>query len=1596
MKRPTGPSLRFLLHALPLVLAAAPLAAKEVMITVRRDFGASETPEVELHYSRSAPFTVRVYRPKDMKEFVTSQADLRRAWRQPAVEWNSAKYLFSGLNKTRLDLDWLRTAADFDLRKRLMEDFGGGSWSPSPTRLSEGPAKIVAGPGQFDLLNEFSFEPDAGDAKEPFDVPGFDWWFSRQGRFRQKVVSLPKLAPGFYLVQVLQGDLEGQVVLVVNDLQAVLQQTDGAAVVKVARRDGRPAAGVAVDARNLQGAWVAAGKTDTDGVLELPNVKDGELLAILSEKDSTAIVDTEFFPTTAVFPDVYLYTDRPLYKKGAKVRFRGILREPSGGLSRLFTGWAGTPEVARVAILDLAGTTVVKEVAAPLTPFGTFSGELVLDGEDLNGVYRVTAKVAGAAHAGEFRVREYVKPLFFFKVDVAQETLRAGETLTAKVAVERYAGGVPPGVKVSAQLVRVRSEAPQWIEDAGLGETGSATTYGWDSPRGESVSVPFPVADADEVALDAQGKATITLKLPEKLPGPPNHDYAFVLRLFGKDPDGNVASFSKSFPDARSEVVALAKASSVYASADKPATLSVRAVYPSGKSYGRTKGKVVLTLTPYRLPPVTKEIAFATREDGRWETPVPTDASGRLDALVTLEDRAGRPTTAEATIVVAPQKPGAPITDVSEVTILQERDTFEPGETARALVLLPEGWGEGGSDRGRLYLTVAGRRIHEQRVQKVQGLWAWIAQPILPSFGTAAYVVLGYPDPVRGWMERTVTLRIPPKDKALSVSVKPQAPFVKPGQRQALALRVTDASGRPVEAEVSVAVVDKAVLALQPEFRPPLLAFFYPLERLNLMSFYSREFQSYGYGERLARLYRPNFWLAATKPDKKDQKEDDTAYWNARVVTDADGRATVAFRLPANQTTWSVSAVAVDTRGRFGEGASAFGTNAPVTLSVAAPPFLRRGDKAQVRLLVANQEKKAKDVSAALVAGAGMALEAPLAVTANLAPRQEASGKGMLTLRELPASGGAALATTLTVGGETQRFEHPLRTLTDAVTFGETRALKPGEPFTANLGPGEALVEARIFATNGFTAALVPSLRWLLTYPWGCAEQVTSMTVPNLVVKSLFDPQRGAPASGQEEMWKNAVDFSAAGVARLKTLQNLDGSFAWWPGQGKGDSAMTALVLMLVSSTDDAAALKTLDAARALGWLREKTPNASSSEGVVATYVASRLVVLGVLPAAGASAEATLRLQGAWAAAGGTVLDKSLLLLALKNFSMESKPGLDRVTRDLLAAVSADVAAALEKPGSEDPARWTPLAGSWARYPGRLGSTLAVAAHALRVHGRLDAAHQKTLARRLLDRFDGRHFGSTFETSQVLVHSAWLVESEMRAARALPKVRVRAGGADLPPSALTVRETPGGVEIAVDPREAAKGPLTVEGGGEDVVLRARLVRVVPFDRAPAVRGGWDLRREYFRLNPKTGALAPLEGSVTIGDLVYVKLTFKPRAGSLPWWASSYTLLTDQVPAGFSVVEEDRIYDAAPFKLGLHAAGYATRDLRNDRVTWTFSFARAFMDRAVQTGVVLRAQVAGDFSAGVARLEDFYDETLYSQTASRRLGVDPLPDRPRAK
>ena len=377
------------------------------------------------------------------------------------------------------------TAADFQLRTRLKEDFGGGSGlSPSPrasprARRRSSRARRVR-PRQGVLVR-------AGRRRreEPFDVPGFDWWFSREGRFRQKVVPLPKLAPGFYLVQVLQGDLEGQVVLVVNDLSAVLQQTDGAALVR--SRGATAARPPGADRRREEPAR-RVGRGGQDG--RRRRASDPERQGHASSSPSSgrrtrprswtrsSSRRRRYFPTSTSTRTVRSTRRARRCASAASCasRARGLR-----GSSR--SGRAGPRSHASRSWTSPA-RTVVKEIDAPVD--GRSGRSPASSSSTARTSTASTASPRGSRaprHAGEFRVREYVKPLFFFKVDAAEETLRAGGDADGEGG-SRALRGRRAARREGLRTARPRRpEAPQWIEDAGLGETGSATTYGWDSRR---------------------------------------------------------------------------------------------------------------------------------------------------------------------------------------------------------------------------------------------------------------------------------------------------------------------------------------------------------------------------------------------------------------------------------------------------------------------------------------------------------------------------------------------------------------------------------------------------------------------------------------------------------------------------------------------------------------------------------------------------------------------------------------------------------------------------------------------------------------------------------------------------------------------------------------------------------------------------------------------------------------------------------------------------------------------------------------------------------------------------------------------------------
>ena len=73
---------------------------------------------------------------------------------------------------------------------------------------------------------------------------------------------------------------------------------------------------------------------------------------------------------------------------------------------------------------------------------------------------------------------------------------------------------------------------------------------------------------------------------------------------------------------------------------------------------------------------------------------------------------------------------------------------------------------------------------------------------------------------------------VPPVRKFLEVAVEPaKEGTYLPGEKAAFTVTATDATGEPVEAELSVGFIDKSVLYIQPDLIPDVRQFFYGRKR---------------------------------------------------------------------------------------------------------------------------------------------------------------------------------------------------------------------------------------------------------------------------------------------------------------------------------------------------------------------------------------------------------------------------------------------------------------------------------------------------------------------------------------------------------------------------------------------------------------------------------------------------------------------------------------------------------------------------------------------------------------------------------------------
>ena len=134
--------------------------------------------------------------------------------------------------------------------------------------------------------------------------------------------------------------------------------------------------------------------------------------------------------------EIYMYTDRPIYRPGQTVYFRGVVRDTFNGRYEL-------PAVNNLPIMlnDAQGTQLTT-FSMELSPFGTFNGQFELPQNALPGYY--TFQNSSLELHLPFQVAEYRKPEINLNVEFSSDEIQQGDPAQANVNA-RYFFDAPAG-----------------------------------------------------------------------------------------------------------------------------------------------------------------------------------------------------------------------------------------------------------------------------------------------------------------------------------------------------------------------------------------------------------------------------------------------------------------------------------------------------------------------------------------------------------------------------------------------------------------------------------------------------------------------------------------------------------------------------------------------------------------------------------------------------------------------------------------------------------------------------------------------------------------------------------------------------------------------------------------------------------------------------------------------------------------------------------------------------------------------------------------------------------------------------------------------
>jgi len=1015
------------------------------------------------------------------------------------------------------------------------------------------------------------------------------------------------LSPGVYFLGMTSADLveNGEQVyqryyLIVSDNHAVMKiAPEQAFIWGTTLSDHTPLAGAPVTVYNTEGDILASGETDSDGFfieeITRPEEPYANFLAVIGKpgQDDFAFSISTWGQGYALYEqgirqntlpreiEAYIYTDRPIYRPGDTVHFKAVLFSRENGLpvpsgmEQVDVAVYGDPGMSGIPI-NLYSNTLT------LSQFGTLEGSVDIPPDASPGMFQIAlTQGEQAIESLYFDVAAYRKPEIELTLDLTPDEIVFGGDLTAQLQAAYYFGlpVADQGYSWSFYMDEGRFELPGY-------QVGPMSSD-WIMPRLPAYSVFGERIANGEGFTDEQGQSNLIFSQSDRAIGEVQAGslQELTLEVTISDESGFPVSYRESAKIHPDTFYIGVKPETYFGNVNTPFSFTILTVDWEKEPVGQVA-----------LEASFEAIEWEVEETGRMEMPYQyVERKSLIDTAnpITGEDGLSR-------LSFVPPEPGTYMLTVTSgdavteslvwvagegtavwprqtqnlIELTADAEVYQPGQSAH--IFFPNPF----PGDAKALVTLERGQVMETQVVGVTGAGYSIEVPITSDSIPNVYIsvmLFGLDeDGNPGFRQGINNIKVSPESKTLNVELILDPQVTTPGAPVSAQLLVTDQQGNPVQGEFSVAVVDKALLALVEPNSQPIWEAFYSSQPLAVQTSFSLK----TYAMQLALTSELGIGggggdMAAEKSLRENFP--DTALWEGRVVTGSDGTAQLTIPLPDSLTTWVVDVRGLTEDYLVGQAEGEIITQKELMVQPVTPRFLVDGDRVELAAIVHNNTTESMEVEVSLL-GSGFTLEEgtdqsqTLVIDAGTNTRVNwwclvESQESVELIFQAQSDGYEDAAKPVWGDLQVLRYAMPA-TFSTAGQIGEEGQVLElvSLPISTDPSSGSLSLELQ----PSLTASILDSLQAFDSPSFSDTISIVSRMLANVnTYQALQDLGIETP-----QLESDLSILVGESLQELLEIQKFDGGWSWWGGSGAGflssDAFITAYVLHGLQLASDA------------------------------------------------------------------------------------------------------------------------------------------------------------------------------------------------------------------------------------------------------------------------------------------------------------------------------------------------------------------------------------------------------------------------------------------